>query len=364
MPPKKGSDKSRKEAPPLEDRAEKKARSDTAEVDGSATEAAKAMDDAAEGCSNAGGLTKGHMVSSFHNWKKSGHPEYLEYYKAASKDEKNNIFARYLKDKKCNFMFAGRQESTAGTEVQKGVVADWLTVFEIADLEKIPSNHAQFDQLCQAFVTGCDERPHENENLAKVGLKQYRYCKRLAARVIESKKDEHVTSVSGTLSAGQHKNLSDQLESTGAASSSGDVAEQAIVTTTASLELELKNQIKCFKSAERVFGQLKADGAKTVALYKLALVEEPLLANTFKQVEETVADFTKTYDNLIDQSAAMDAFDLSDVTAVLVAKNNKDLIAQLDKARDNMKAMLRDSKRWLPSRSATAQTQSDKPENA
>ena len=59
------------------------------------------------------------------------------------------------------------------TEVEAG----WFTKDQIAEAKAIMPSNENFKALADASVAGLNERPHEDSNLAALGVKQYEYTK-------------------------------------------------------------------------------------------------------------------------------------------------------------------------------------------
>eukprot|EP00969_Alexandrium_andersonii_P246936 10913148-Alexandrium_andersonii.AAC.1 len=75
------------------------------------------------------------------------------------------------------FMFAEERQWMEQNKVTT-TLSGWLTKFEIADLEKIPYAHPEFETIMAGFLDGLPEKDHEK---AGVTLKVYDYSKKLMA---------------------------------------------------------------------------------------------------------------------------------------------------------------------------------------
>ena len=291
---------------------------------------------------------RSNMLSTFHNWKKAGKPEYLEQYQKASREEKNVIYQKYQRDKKCTFMFSGVQQSSSSTQLEKSVMSDWLTLWEIGALEKIPTNHPDFMALCEAVAKGCDERLHEKPELASLNVKQFAYSKKLANKIVERKKDEMLSSSSGNLSEKQHKEFQSFMHGE---SSAADVQVQVL---TKSVEQTLKEQVKVYASAEKAMSAMRNDAQKLMATLKHCVQTQPLLQSTIDTFDPLLLAFGNCVDELVNKSAAMSMFDPTDPTGPIAVKNAEAHLKDVAAKKDEFKKVLAENKKWIPSNAKTA----------
>ena len=110
--------------------------------------------------------------------KKEGNATPWENYKQLSSNKQRKEFALKLQVDPAGSFCTVSSSSSVTHSNETGAIMDWMSIFEVADVEKIPFCEQNKDIL-QKLVSKAPSRPHENEALAADGHKQYWWNKRL-----------------------------------------------------------------------------------------------------------------------------------------------------------------------------------------
>ena len=212
--------------------------------------------------------------------------------------------------------------------------------------------HPEFVDLIKDLTDGLESRDHPNPKLAARGWKEWKYIKKSKDSVIEIQKDTVAVRDSGTLTQKQSEALMDNLHGDGGDDPGSSSA--AITVAAKKPDVELKENMKVFASAEKQFASLKTDAVKLLATLKHALVAQPLLQTEVTKMQDVMTAFVLIHDKLIDRSAACAILDPMDCTMPIILSQNNDLIKELVAAADVMKNAIRDGKKWLPTRNSSS----------
>ena len=110
---------------------------------------------------------------------KRGDGSWLLAWESSSQSEKKAIIERLKLQLDEKSVLTIRQSSKAGTRTEHKQVRGWMSLWEVADVEKIPFD-PKYTSLLQDCVADDESRVHSNPTLAKKGWREYYHVKKKA----------------------------------------------------------------------------------------------------------------------------------------------------------------------------------------
>lgn len=129
------------------------------------------------------------MHKKLQRMRKAGRTDLAEAYEKCHTQQEKRVFfyTQYQLDPEVSTKKVTKTDADTEKHLSE-VEPGWWTKEQIAEAKGILPSNENYKQLCDASIAGLIERPHEDSNLAALGVKQYEYTKVKNTMVGEKKR--------------------------------------------------------------------------------------------------------------------------------------------------------------------------------